>query len=257
MIKNLLLRKPLLLLLFCVSYLLFLLACMPASQILPRLPLPAGLQLQNISGTLWQGRIGDLSWQKYRLHNLQWEVAFSQLWLARPTIKLSLQDPETAVAGGTVSWRGDWSLNNWQVNTSTHTIQRWLSLPLPIDANGELTLNIDQLTFNSLECQTLTGQLNWQQALLQTPAGELALGNPVAALSCRNKAVEANIQQDSASLHSETSLQLNMQGQYKLKASLQAKPALPDTLRSSLGWLGPVDGQGVIRAIYEGSLSDF
>ena len=255
MIKNLLLRRPLLLLLFCVSYLLFLLAFIPAAQILPRLPLPAGLQLQNISGTLWQGRIGDLSWQKYRLHNLQWEVAFSQLWLARPTIKLSLQDPETAVASGTVSWRGDWSLNNWQVNTSTHTIQRWLSLP--VDANGELTLNIDQLTFNSLECQTLTGQLNWQQALLQTPAGELTLGNPIAALSCRNKAFEANIQQDSASLHSETALQLNMQGQYKLQASLQPKPALPDTLRLSLGWLGPVDSQGIIRTRHEGSLSDF
>lgn len=257
MIKNLLLRRPLLLLLFCVSYLLFLLAFIPAAQILPRLPLPAGLQLQNISGTLWQGRIGDISWQKYRLHNLQWEVMFSRLWLVMPTIKLSLQDPETAIANGTISWRGDWSLTNWQVKTSAQTIQLWLSLPLPIDANGKLTLNIEQLTFNSLKCQTLTGQLNWQQALLQTPAGELALGNPVAALSCRNTAFEANIQQDSTSLHSEAALQLNMQGQYKLQASLQPKPALPDTLRSSLGWLGPVDNQGVIRTRYEGSLSSF
>lgn len=257
MIKNLLLCRPRLLLLFCFSYLLFLLAAMPAAQILPRLPLPAGLQLQNINGTLWQGRIGNISWQKYRLHNLQWEVVFSRLWLAMPTIKFSLQDPETAIANGTVSWRGDWSLNNWQVKTSAQTIQRWLSMPLPIDASGELTLNIDQLTFNSLECQTLTGQLNWQQALLQTPVGELTLGNPVAALSCRNKAFEIKTQQDSVSLHSETALQLNMQGKYKLQASLQPKAALSDSLRSSLSWLGSVDNKGIIQTRYDGSLSDF
>jgi general secretion pathway protein N len=254
MIKKIRLRHPLLLLLFCGSYLLFLLASMPAAQIVPRLPLPAGLQLHNIKGSLWQGSIGDIRWQKQRLHNLQWEVLFSRLWLAMPTIKLSLQDPDTAIISGLVGWRGHWSLSDWQIKTSADTLQQWIAIPLPINASGAFTLNIDQWTFNAAECQTLTGQLNWQQAQLKMPAGELALGNPHATLSCKNKVFEAKVQQDASDLQSNIDLQLTMQGGYKLQASLHPKPALSDNLRSSISWLGTADNSGVIRIKSEGVL---
>lgn len=254
MIKQIRLRNPILLMLFCGSYLLFLLTSMPAAQILPRLPLPAGLQLHNIKGSLWQGSIGEISWQNQHLHNLQWEVLFSRLWLATPTIKLSLQDPDSAIANGFVSWRGNWSLNDWRITTSAASLQQWFTSPLPINASGVLTLNIENWTFNREECQTLTGQLNWQQAQLQMPLGELDLGNPHATLSCKNRAIEANIQQDAPALQSDIALQLTLQGNYKLQASLHLKPALSDNLRSSMNWLGTADNNGVIRIKSEGRL---
>lgn len=254
--KNLLLRRPLLPLLFLLSYLLFLLASLPAAQILPRLPLPAGLQLREINGTLWQGRIGEVSWQNYRLHDLQWEVLFSRLWLAMPALKLSLQDPDTAIATGIVGWRGAWQLSDWQVKTSASTVQNWLAIPLPADVSGALQLNIKQLIVNRTECQILAGQLHWQQAVLQTPAGELSLGSPSAELSCQETAFDANIRQDSAALHSQAALQLNMQGRYKLQATLQPTAEFPANLRPALDWLGTSVQNGAIQVKHEGNWPD-
>ena len=257
MIKNYLLRRPLLLTLFLLGYLLFLLVSLPAAQILPRLPLPAGLQLRNINGTLWQGSISEVSWQKYRLHNLQWEVLFSQLWLGMPTIKLDIQDPETITATGTIGWRAKWHLRDWHIKTAANTLQNWAPVPLPIHATGAIQLNIEQLVIDHQACQTLTGQLNWQQALINTPSGALVLGNPIANLNCQNNAFTAAIKQDSAALHSQVSVQLDLQGQYKLQATLRPDSELPDGLHSALGWLGSPDNNGNILTKQEGYLPYF
>ena len=257
MIKNYLFRRPLLLTLFLLGYLLFLLASLPAAQILPRLPLPAGLQLRNINGTLWQGSISEISWQKYRLHNLQWEVLFSPLWLGMPTIKLDIQDPETITATGTIGWRGKWHLNNWHIKTAANILQNWAPVPLPITAAGTIQLNIEQLIVDHQTCQTLTGQLNWQQALINTPSGALVLGNSIANLNCQNNELNAKVKQDSASLHTQASLQLNLQGQYKLQATLRPDTELPDGLHSALSWLGSADNNGNILTKQEGYLPYF
>ena len=85
-----------------------------------------------------------------------------------------------------------------------------------------------------------------------TPAGELVLGNPQAELSCRNNELEINIRQDSAALRSQAQLQLNMQGLYKLQATLYPGNELPADLRTSLNWLGTSDSEGAIRIKNEG-----
>lgn len=241
-----------LLLLFLFCYLLFLLATFPAAQLLPRLPLPAGMQLHNISGTVWQGQIGELRWQKRALHDVQWEVLFSRLWLGMPTVKLSLQDPEIAIASATVGWRGDWKINDLTLKTPASVLQQQIPYPLPAEASGTLQLNISHLSFNNKQCLALEGQAEWLQAQLLTPAGELVLGNPQAKLSCRNNELEINIRQDSAALRSQAQLQLNMQGLYKLQATLYPGNELPADLRTSLNWLGTSDSEGAIRIKNEG-----
>jgi general secretion pathway protein N len=252
MMKNRLLRQPLLLLVFLLGYVVFLCASLPAAQVLSRLPLPAGLQLYDISGSLWQGRIGELRWQKYRLQNLRWEVLFSRLWLALPTIHLSLQDPDTAIAAGRIGWRGKWYFNEWQIKTSAADVQDWIAFPLPVRADGALKLNIAQLVINQTECSALSATLNWQQARLKTPLGDLQLDNPLATLSCKDNKIDAEIRQDSPALHTQASLQLTMKQQYKLQASLQPGAELSNDLRSSLDWLGTPDSKGIIRVKEDG-----
>lgn len=255
MIKNMLLRHPWLLFLFSFSYVIFLVASIPAAQLFSRMPLPSGLQLQNVQGSLWQGRIGELRWQKYQLHDLEWEVLFSRLWFAKPTLRLTLHDPNTAIATGLISWRGHWSLQDWQITTAAEKLQPWIPVSVPIQASGPLTLQLDELAFNGLACEAGTGQAHWQQALLQTPAGELALGNPSASLHCEDQKLKAQAQQTSASLQSKLTFQLAEQGQFKLQASLQPKSELTDNLRSTLTWLGAIDKNGIIQIKEEGKLS--
>jgi general secretion pathway protein N len=182
---------------------------------------------------------------------LQWEILFNQLWLALPTIQLSLQDPNTAIATGQISWRGKWYFNEWQVKASAATVQDWIPFPLPVTADGALKLNIVQLVINQAECSALSATLNWQQARLKTPFGNLPLDNPSATLSCKENKIDAKIKQDSPALHTQASLQLTMQ-QYKLQASLQPGAELSNDLRSSLDWLGTPDSKGIIRVKQDG-----
>jgi general secretion pathway protein N len=247
MLKIRLCRQPLLLFVFILGYVAFLTASLPAAQVLSRVPLPAGLQLYNISGSLWQGRIGELHWQKYRLQNLRWEVLFSRLWLALPTLQLSLQDPDTAIASGRIGWRGKWYFDEWQIKTSAATLQNWVALPTPISAAGDIKLQLSQLVLSQTGCQSLAATFDWHQALLKTPLGDLSLDNPTATLSCKDNKLDAVVQQDSSVLHTQASLQLSMQQQYKLKAALQPGAELSKELRASLDWLGTPDSKGVIR----------
>ena len=243
------LRLPLL---FLLCYLFFLLATLPAAQLLPRLPLPAGMQLYNISGTLWQGRIGQLSWQKRTVQNVHWEVLFSRLWLAMPTVRLSLQDPETAIASATVGWRGKWQIDDLMLQAPVGRLQQQLPYPLPAEASGTLHLDIRQLSISEQQCLTLEGQAEWRQAALQTPAGELLLNTPQAELSCKNNDLEITVRQDSAALRSQSQLQLSLQGQYRLQAALYPGSELPPGLRAALDWLGTPDNSGAIRVKNEG-----
>ena len=250
-IKNLFSRL-LLPLLFLVCYLLFLVATFPAAQLLPRLPLPAGMQLHDIRGTIWQGRIGQLSWQRRAFHNVQWEVLFSRLWLGMPTVRLSLQDPETAMASATVGWRGKWQIDDLMLQAPLSILQQQLPYPLPAEASGTLHLNIDQLSIRDQQCLALEGLADWRQAALQTPAGELALNNPQAKLSCQNNKLEIAVRQDSPALRSQAQLQLSWQGQYQIQASLYPGNEFPPGLRAALDWLGRPDSSGAIRIKNEG-----
>lgn len=250
-IKNLFSRLQLPLL-FLLCYLLFLLATLPAVQVLPRLSWPAGIQLHDISGTLWQGRIGQLNWQKRTLQNVHWEVLFSRLWLGMPTVRLSLQDPDMAIASATVGWRGKWQIDDLMLQAQVSVLQQQLPYPLPAEASGTLHLNIDQLSISEQQCLALKGQAEWRQAALQTPAGELLLNTPQAELGCRNNDLEITVRQDSAALRSQSQLQLSLQGQYQIQASLYPGSELPPGLRAALDWLGTPDSSGAIRVNNQG-----
>ncbi|WP_000816416.1 type II secretion system protein N, partial [Vibrio cholerae] len=56
---------------------------LPAQVALSPLPLPEGLELTGIEGTLWQGQAAQVRWQGMSLGDLNWDLHLSALLLGQ------------------------------------------------------------------------------------------------------------------------------------------------------------------------------
>lgn len=63
------------LLLGLFAYIIFLIARLPAEQVVARVNLPDNLRIQDVSGTIWQGQIGQMSIQGIPLRSVQWQLS--------------------------------------------------------------------------------------------------------------------------------------------------------------------------------------
>ena len=62
-----------------VCYAVFLLALLPASFVISKIPAQHGLTLGSAQGTIWQGKLDFVRYQNVRVNNVTWDVLFSSL----------------------------------------------------------------------------------------------------------------------------------------------------------------------------------
>lgn len=178
-----------LVLLGIVSYLVFLIVLTPASWWLRLVPLPTGLQFGAISGTLWQGQIKQWSYQQRQLPALSWQLNPWSLMTLSATVDVrsgSTQHVNQPYLQGRVKVSfGNVTLQNTIIKLPVANIMPYLQLPLPVQALGELFVEIQQLELDQQQCMKLHGQASWLDASLQPPTGNwLDLKHIHAKLSC-------------------------------------------------------------------------
>lgn len=240
--------------LFLFSYLFFLLALMPASVVVTRLPLPKSLQLNAVQGTLWQGEVGEVRWQQQILHHVRWQVEWSRLLVGMPALHLTLNDPQSLTGETTVGWRGDLFVEDLSLHAPVSMISSLLPTPVPIGLTGDASLSIRQLKINPQHCAQLQGALSWQPAKLSTPLGDILLGSPKASLTCNGDTITAEVTQAADMLSSQSTVNMTLQGHYQLQSTLTAGQHLPENIRSSLNLLGKDMGNGVYKVNEQGAL---
>lgn len=240
--------------LFLFSYLFFLLALMPASVVVTRLPLPKSLQLNAVQGTLWQGEVGEVRWQQHTLHHVSWQIEWSRLLVGMPALHLTLNDPQFLSGETTVGWRGDLFVEDLSLHVPVSMISSLIPMPVPIGLTGNASLSIRQLQINPQHCTQLQGSLTWQAGNLSTPLGDIVLGSPQASLACDGDAFTAEVTQDSDMLSSQSTVNMTLQGHYQLQSTLTAGQKLPENIRSSLNFIGKDIGNGVYKVNEQGTL---
>ncbi|MEH8022218.1 MULTISPECIES: type II secretion system protein N [Rheinheimera] len=230
-----------------VSYLLFALLLTPAAWWLKLAPLPQQLQLGPVSGTLWQGQIAGLRYQQLQFDTLSWRLNAWQLLTAKVQLELqsgSVQNISVPYIKATASYGFDGaSVQNALVKLPVAQIVPMLPLPLPVDATGELVLDVTQFNQGQPWCQQLSGSASWQDAKLQTPTGTwLDLQNLFAELSCGNGTIVLTT--DGANL-----LGLNVKAvinaeQLQVNGTLQPDASMPKEVHQAMQFLGKPDAQG-------------
>jgi general secretion pathway protein N len=228
---------------------------LPARWALPWIePQLQGLHLQQVQGTLWHGRAGEVVAADGQAQGqLQWRLSRRAL-LGQVRLQLQFEGPRLAFSGEVRR------LPDGQVEMSGANARAELSA-LPHVAvspwgqpRGELQATIDHALLQAGWPMQLQAQAQWPQAVMRTRDGDVALGKLQAQASAQGGVIRAQLHDDGhGPLHVDGELQLSPLG-WRLDATLRARQTDP-ALRRWLARLGPPAADGSVRIQRRGGLA--
>jgi len=250
-------RNVLLAIIGTLAFLCFLVAKAPASLISHMVPDQAPVSIQAPSGTLWNGRIGQLQAGQFRMGPIDWNLRPSRLFLLRLDA-----DIEGVVADGRVSARAI-------VTTGGHMEVREAigqQLPLaqlaplfgqsPSMMDGEAAFDIPRLTFRDFQPWAGEGQIRVFD-LRSDIMGMRELGN----FGGEADGEEGEFRIDLTDAGDEAPFALNGQilfqaenRHYQLEGRIRARDHAPDDLANGLQYLGQADEDGYYPVSLSGRL---
>ncbi|MEW9797736.1 type II secretion system protein N [Alteromonas sp. CYL-A6] len=178
-----------------LAFVIFLIAYLPASQVLGRLSLPKNVSVSGISGTLWEGKARLIVANGLPIENLRWSLNPLSLLAGRISAELNageLRNPDAIAFKGPVSV----SLFNPDHIASEDLVlylpaDRVLAnvpLPLPVNAGGRFRVRLDELAFGPA-CDTLRGTGDWLNATVAGTQGPIDFGSYTATLRCEGDSI--------------------------------------------------------------------
>lgn len=237
-------------LLAIVSYVLFMVLLSPAAWWVKLIDLPAGVKHGPVSGTLWQGSVAGVQYQQLQLPNFSWQLNGWQLFTGNAELALTggnKQLPLQPFIAANVRY----GITGTKV---ADTLVRWpvadivplLPLPLPVQATGELVLDITKFSYGHPWCEQLTGVASWQDAALQTPNGTwLELQSLFGELSCADGTVVLTT--DGANrLGLDIKAVLNAE-QLLVNGTIKPEADMPKEVHQAMQFVGKPDEQGRYR----------
>src|SRR5262245_27321988 len=148
-------RKSLLIAAGIAAFLVFLVAMVPASAIVSRLP--ESVALAGVSGTIWSGQAAALAVQGRRLGALAWSCSPWRLvlleWSCRINLKPAGGDATAVVAAG---FDGEFEVRD---ATGSLPISTFEGIAAPRGWTGVLELGVEQLRFVERRPVEASGQL--------------------------------------------------------------------------------------------------
>lgn len=151
-----------------------LLAWTPAALVLPGL-VPSAVSLQDVRGTLWHGRAGQVRWRGHALGTLHWDAAPSALLRAEFDLRLRLAGPMRASARLRVG-----PVRRWLEQARLELPARWLDgvLATPVlQPRGQIEIQLADARFERGQWHGVAGQARWKAAALTgvaaAPLGDL------------------------------------------------------------------------------------
>ncbi|WCG84258.1 type II secretion system protein N [Pectobacterium sp. A5351] len=233
-----------------LAYGLFLAYYAPA-RLLTAVPLPAGMVAAEAAGTLWQGNLQRVSWRTLTLDNVHWNITFSGFM---PALKIAFQNPEGIVGHGIIRGWQQPQFYQWRLSVPADYLFRHLRFIVPIGAEGNVQLNLQEATVNHSGCQSLDANITWPGARVKTPLGGLVLATPQVTLRCQQGALEASLRQTSSHLQLSGKGSVTPKGEYRFTGQLSSGNGLPATMKKLLATTGKADEQGARTLNFQGYL---
>jgi len=235
---------------FLTSYLIFLLANAPLTLVTNNLELPRNIEVQGVSGSIWQGEITSAVINNNNIEQIKTELSFWSLFSLSPSIKVTFGDAMLAGPEGkfTLELSSDQlAVSEVEVFIAANDIAKQLPLPVPVAAQGNVELILDSIvltTAEKLSCLQAKGDVTWLRAGAMALEQNIKLGKLNAAISC----AEGNLL---AMVNPNNDLGLSFDGVFALpskkvsgKGYLKPGAKFPTQLQSALPFLGRADNQG-------------
>ncbi|ODV28060.1 MAG: general secretion pathway protein GspN [Rhodanobacter sp. 68-29] len=229
---------------------------LPARWALPLLqPSLHGLRLQQVGGTLWDGRAEQVQTPAGRaLGRLQWQLSRRALF-GQVDLQVDFDGPSFGLRGhmrklpaNQVEW------NDLQAHADlTALADPRIRLPWG-QPRGELALDARHAVLQAGWPLALQADWRWRQAAMHMKSGDAALGNLHGTLAAQGGVIHAQWQDDGQGpLRTTGDLQLSPLG-WRLGAELQARQDDP-ALSRWLAMLGKPDAGGTVHVERKGGLA--
>ncbi len=234
------------------AFLVFLVAMVPASQVVGRLP--AGIALDGLSGTIWSGRARTLAVEGRPLGALQWSCRPWRLILLEWSCRIGLEPPGGEVTG---DFSGDFtgSFVGRGIQGTT-PISNFEGIATPRGWTGNLELDLDAFAVKSRLPESATGRL-YLRGLRAPGANGERLGDfelVVGEGSVGSATLNGRLRDLGGPLHVRGAIELFSDGRYLLSGDAAPGPGAGPAIFDTLDFLGPPDSQGRRPFTIEGTL---
>lgn len=227
-------------------YGLFMLLLTPAAVWFKLVPLPEGVKLGTVSGSLLQGSISSVERAPLQLQDVRWQLSLRQLWRGELGLQLdagNLRAEHLPYLHSQIRWQfAGMQLDQAVLRLPLANLLHNVQLPMQVDAAGSLVLQIDSFSAGSPYCTALSGTASWQQARFKSPLGWLDLKQINGKLSCEQGNLQLVTSADNP-LGLLVTAQLQA-GQYQLNGSVQPDASMPKEVHDAMRFVGPQDAQG-------------
>lgn len=236
-------------LLALLAYVFFLIAYLPAKQILNWFELPQSVSLYGVSGTVWQGRATQFNYKGIGLDNVRWKIRVLPLLWANLALEIDAgnnRDKDAIAVAGNMGFS---LTNNQRISVDDLTaylpaaqLVQHLPLPLPVDALGRFKVVLNELDYNQ-GCLALNGKGNWLNAAIQLPKRAVPLGNFRANLACKDNNIVLSIAEPNR-LGLTAEVLLTPAGKANINGRFKLDPQLPSEFHQGTTLFGQPDNQG-------------
>jgi len=229
-----------------VIYFIFLIVKLPAVQVLSKIQLPEGVNINVISGTIWNGRAQRAQINGLPVNNLNWSLSFFPLLLGKISADIkvgNLRDVDQISATGRVSFSGRrFQSENLLAYVPANLAISLLPLPIPIQADGRFKVQLDEVDYQA-SCQTFSGNGQWLNANFTGVTGIIELGSFDADLSCEDSSIVLNVKQPNRfGLTAKTTIAANMK--FTIEGRFKPEASLPKEVHQAAQFFGQADADG-------------
>jgi hypothetical protein len=239
-----------------ISYLIFLVASIPAKPVTDLINENTALSLNGVSGNVWNGKafIIDID-NTVSLHNTRWSFSLWKLLIGQLAIDLSTQyldnDINTEIGASVTGW---FFVNDLNAEISASALGELVNIPLA-QLDGLISLNIENAQWKQGELPVASGQINWSDASV-TIADTASLGNvSITLYESEQELLVADINNQGGDIKLNGKVELVPEENYSIDLKLTPMATASNSIKQSLGMFAKKQRNGEYLLKSTGSLS--
>lgn len=228
-----------------VSYLLLLIATIPARPVTDLISANSPISIQGVSGTLWSGKAYLITAQNnIKVSKTEWSFNLWKLLLGKLAIDANTQFLDNAISAelGT-SFLGRFFINNLSAKIAAEQVAQLANIPL-VKLSGMISLDIESAEWKQGELPLATGEIRWNDAMVAV-TDTASLGNVSIQLSeSDQQLLNAEIKNQGGDIKISGTAELVPEADYAVDIKLLPTASANNNIRQSLGMFAQRQSNG-------------
>ncbi len=236
------------------SYLILLIATIPARPVTEMISDNSPITIQGVSGTIWQGKAYIVTVNDVQLKKTEWSFKLWKLFTGKLAIELDtfyLDNKVSAELGS--SFTGRFFVNELSAKIAAQEIANIANIPMA-QLDGTIHIDIEHAQWKQGELPLASGEIKWTNATV-TVAETASLGNVSIVLSeSEQQLLNAEISNQGGDIKISGHAELVPEKNYTVDIKLIPTASASNNIKQSLGFFAQKQASGEYLLKKSGSL---